>query len=89
VEFEWNERKAASNLRKHGISFPVATRVFLDPKRIEQVDDREAYGEDRFVTVGLVDGIELFVAYTLRTDSIRIISARKADRHESNEYWNG
>lgn len=89
MEFEWDEKKAASNLKKHGISFPLAAAVFLDPKRIEQLDDRDGYGEARFVTVGLVDGIEIFVAYTLRENSIRVISARKADRYEINEYWNG
>jgi uncharacterized protein len=54
MEFEWDSNKAHSNLRKHGVSFEDATRVFLDPHRIETFDDRETYGEDRWKTVGLV-----------------------------------
>jgi len=47
VEFEWDLAKADSNLRKHQISFPYATRVFLDPYRLERLDTREEYGEER------------------------------------------
>lgn len=88
MEFEWDARKAAANLRKHGISFPFATRVFLDENRIERVDDGEDYGEGRFVTTGLIDGFEVVVVYTLRTEWVRIISAREADRYEIEAYWN-
>ena len=87
VEFEWDDNKAASNLKKHGVSFPLATRVFSDPYRIERRDDR-GYEEDRFITVGLVGNMELTVLYTPRgNDTLRIISARKADRNEQNSYW--
>jgi uncharacterized DUF497 family protein len=47
MEFEWDSGKAEANLRKHRVSFEDAARVFLDPHRIETVDDRENYGEDR------------------------------------------
>lgn len=87
VEFEWDDDKAASNLKKHGVSFPVAARVFADPNRIERRDDRHDYGEDRFVTVGLVGDVELAVLYTPRGEATRIISARKAEPHEQNDYW--
>lgn len=87
MKFEWDERKAASNLRKHGIPFPFATRIFLDENRTERLDDREDYDENRFVTTGSVSGIEIVVVYTLREDKIRIISAREADQDEIKAYW--
>jgi hypothetical protein len=82
VEFEWDPAKAALNLRKHGISFPYATRVFLDSHRLERFDTREEYGEDRWVVLGRVDDFVLVVVYTLRGSDIRLISARKADRND-------
>lgn len=88
MELEWHARKAATNLRKHGVSFPFAVGIFLDENRIERVDDMNDYGETRFVTIGLVDGFEIVAVYTLRQDKIRMISARKADQHEIEAYWN-
>ena len=89
LSFEWDEEKAALNRVKHGVPFDEAAGIFLDPRRIERHDGRETYGEDRFVTIGVTDGIELAVAYTVRADRIRIISARRATRHEQVEYWKG
>lgn len=66
MNFEWDEKKAALNARKHGVGFLFATRVFLDPNRLEWADARGSYGEPRWITVGLVDGFEIAVAYTLR-----------------------
>ena len=89
MEFEWDSNKAHSTLRKHGVSFEDATRVFLDPHRIETFDDRETYGEDRWKTVGLVGPALLAVVYTVRDKDgnlIRLISARKADAHERTQY---
>jgi hypothetical protein len=88
VEFEWDSRKASANLRKHGISFPFAMLVFLDENRIEREDDREGYGEERWITVGLAGAFEVTVLYTARENRIRIISARKADSDERQAYWN-
>ena len=59
--FEWDEAKADANLAKHGVSFADAAGVFEDLSRIEWLDDREDYGEDRFVTVGHVQGREVVV----------------------------
>ncbi len=87
LEFGWDEEKAALNERKHGVPFPFATRVFLDENRLEWMDTRQEYEEPRWVTIGLIDGIEIVVAYTLRGDTIRLISARKAERHEREDYW--
>ena len=89
MDFEWDSGKADANLRKHGISFEDATRVFLDPQRIETFDDREDYGEDRWKTVGLVAPALLAVVYTVRGKDgylIRLISARKADAYERAQY---
>ena len=86
VEFEWDEAKARANWKKHGVTFPQATRVFLDPQRIERRDDR-SYGEERFLTVGRVDEFEILLTYTVRSDVTRVISARRANRYEREEYW--
>ncbi len=87
MEFEWNEAKARSNLRDHGVSFEYATLVFEDVARLERADSRLDYGEARWVTLGLVEGIELVVVYTLWRDRLRLISARKATTDERKEYW--
>lgn len=89
MNFEWDARKAAQNLRKHQISFEDAARVFLDPNRIETYDGRDAYGEDRWKTVGMVEPALLAVVYTVRgkeSDVMRLISARKADAYERAQY---
>lgn len=89
MDFEWDAKKAASNLRKHHVSFEDAARVFLDPNRIETCDVWDAYGEDRWKTVGLVEPALLAVVHTSRGNDgevIRLISARKADAHERAQY---
>ena len=58
MEFEWDSDKAVVNLRKHSVSFEETTRVFGDPNRIETHDGREAYGEDRWKTVGHVAPVQ-------------------------------
>lgn len=63
-----------------------ARAVFRDPFAIERLDDRQAYGEERFVIVGTVDARLLTVAYTLRGDRVRIISARGAEPDEHRQY---
>ena len=89
MEFEWDEEKAAENLRKHGISFLQASLAFRDPLAIERLDDREDYGEERFIHIGAIEGQILSVAYTEREgDRIRIISARRATKHEQEYYHN-
>jgi len=86
-EFEWDPAKAALNLRDHRITFPYATRVFLDEFRQQQLDTREEYGEERWMVLGRVDEWILMVVYTLRGSNIRLISARKATRNETECYW--
>ena len=85
MEFEWDATKAALNERKHGISFEFAARIFSDPMRIEHTDPNEE--EERWATIGLVDGIEIFLAYALREETIRLITARRATQYEREEYW--
>lgn len=84
--FEWDEIKAAKNYAAHGVSFEAARGVFKDPFAIEWLDEREGYGEDRFVIIGMVEGRLLYVVYTLRGDVIRIISARGAEPYEKRQY---
>ena len=74
------------NETAHGVSFDVAKRAFDDPLALEQLDDREDYGEERFNIIGMVEGRLLFVAYTMRNEKIRIISARGAEPYERRKY---
>jgi uncharacterized DUF497 family protein len=85
-EFQWDDRKAAENFAKHGVSFEAARDVFKDPFSIEQLDDRENYGEERFTIIGMASGRLLFVAYTMKGETIRIISARGAEPYEQRDY---
>jgi uncharacterized DUF497 family protein len=88
LEFEWHEVKAEANLQAHGVSFELAKTVFKDPFAIERLDNRENYGEERFVIIGMADGhVLLFVAYTEREERIRIISARRVTQHEQDDYF--
>jgi uncharacterized DUF497 family protein len=87
VAFVGDEKKAASNLRKHGIEFEFAVRVFEDSLQAEWIDDREDYGEERWNALGFVDGIDLFVTYTVQGEDIRVISARRATKSEQERYW--
>jgi uncharacterized protein len=85
-EFQWDDQKAAENYAKHGVSFEMARDVFKDPFALEWLDDRENYGEERYGLIGMAEGRLLFVAYTMRGDAIRIISARGAEPHERKRY---
>ena len=91
--FEWDEEKAQKNLRKHGVRFEAATKVFDDPLAVS-TQDRVVNGECRWQTVGTVEGCTLLVvAHTVRdTDDIniiRIISARRAEPKERRRYEHG
>jgi uncharacterized protein len=84
--FEWDEKKNHYNQAKHGISFAGAALVFLDPFRIEGIDDRKEYGETRYQTIGIVNNIILYVVYTQRNAHYRLISARRANQNERETY---
>jgi len=77
MEFEWGEAKAEANLRKHGIAFDFATLVFDDPNRTEKLDDRDYEGEERWIAIGRSAEFVLTVVYSLREETIRLISARR------------
>jgi len=86
MRFQFDPKKAASNLRRHGVSFADAEGVFLDPLAIHQPDP-DAEGEERFIAVGLGSaGNVLVVVFTLRGEEIRLISARRAARREVKDY---
>ncbi|MCX7144285.1 MAG: BrnT family toxin [Proteobacteria bacterium] len=89
LRFEWDDRKAAANLRKHGVSFEEAKSVFFD-ERAKLIDDPDhSDAEDRFVLLGLSSVLRLLlVCHCYRRDGnvIRIISARKAIAKESKSY---
>ncbi len=85
MNVDWDPAKNRANQRKHGISFHVAQAVFQDPDRIDDYDDRE-YGEERWIVIGLVGPVILYVIYTHRDSSARLISARKAAPHEQARY---
>ncbi len=88
LEFEWQEVKAEANWGNNGVSFELAQTVFNDPFAIEWVDDREDYGEVRFVIIGMAEGhVLLFVAYTERDQRIRLISARRVTQDEQQDYF--
>ena len=89
MEFEWDPTKAEANLRKHRVSFLKAMKVFDDPSRQEQLDASSNYGEDRWITLGLVEQKVLHVVSTQRKEKVRLISARKATSNERRIYWNG
>ncbi len=86
-QFEWDDRKAIINWKMHGVTFGQATKVFDDPMALEKIDEREDYREERINLIGMCDGIILHITYTERGDRIRLISARKATKHEQNRYY--
>lgn len=87
MDYEWDDAKAAANRAKHGIDFLDAIGALIDPRRLEEVDDRFVYGEERIRTIGMTRGNVLFVVTTMRGDDI--ISARRATRHEQDRYYAG
>ena len=86
-EFEWDAAKAESNLAKHGVSFEAARCVFDDVFGFERCDFDSAPSEIRYVIAGMVNDVILTVVYTERGERPRIISARRATKHEQEEYY--
>lgn len=86
MTFEWDDRKNSENIRKHGIDFHDVPTMFSYPM-VVFLDSRREYGEDRWIGIGLLETILAVVAFTEPTeDRIRIISARKATKHEERIY---
>ncbi len=93
MQFEWDDAKDRLNRRKHGIGFETAARVFLDPLALSN-QDRHVDGEERWQTIGMIDGrYVVVVAHTNRDrdgiEIIRIISARAAEPRERRRYEAG
>lgn len=86
MEFEWDDAKAESNLRKHGVAFEDARAVFGDERVIVRTDNRWNYGELRLEALGMVDARLHVVVFTFREETCRIISARKANKREQKRY---
>ncbi len=90
MEFEWNLNKAALNVEKHNVSFEEAATVFNDPLSVTFPDPDHSIGENRYIIIGVSrSGQLLVVAHTDRGEKIRVISARKATRHERRFYEEG
>jgi len=90
LRFEWEVRKDDANIRKHGVSFDEARTVFYDEDAIQFFDPDHSDDEDRFLLLGLSSKLQvLIVCHCFRESetSVRIISARKADKSEEREYW--
>ena len=84
-KFEWDDRKAGANLRKHGIAFDLARFAFDDTNAVEDLDDD--IDEERVKLTGMANGRLLVIIYTMRDPRIRIVSARKANPDEELRYF--
>ena len=86
MRFEWDEEKNKVNIRNHRIDLADVPLIFNGPMLVE-LDEREDYGEDRFIGIGFLRSIVAVVVFTeRRQDTIRIISARKANKSERKRY---
>jgi uncharacterized DUF497 family protein len=86
-EFSWRDQKAAKNFIKHGVTSSRAMLAIRDAFAIEAIDDRQSYGEEWVNLIGMSDGVLLHVTYTERDGRIHIISARRAEKHEQDNYY--
>ena len=89
LRFAWDPRKDATNRRKHGVSFEEAQTVFSDDRGLFMADPEHSSEGDRYVLIGLSSAIRVLVVVHCHRESdevIRIISARRATRHESRQY---
>ncbi|ACI99107.1 BrnT family toxin [Rhodospirillum centenum] len=90
MQYVWDRQKAEANRRKHGVCFGDAIPALEDPDRLERIDDRFAYGEERVQTIGAAAGGILFVVTTVNEEeTCRILSARRATRDEKERYRAG
>ena len=85
MKFEWDEEKNQKNIIKHGIDFVDVTLAFDHPI-LKTEDTRKDYKETRFIGIGVIRDREIVIAYTMRSERIRIISARRANEDEREKY---
>ena len=92
IEFDWDPAKARSNRTKHGVSFEEAMGVFADPLALSRLDDDQAVGDERWITLGLAAAERLLLVVHTHIEqsddriAVRIISARRATRREARQY---
>lgn len=86
MQFTWDEAKRRANLDKHGLDFADAHKVFAGPIVLFE-DDRDDYGEQRMIAVGLLEALVVLIVHVETDDTIRIISMRKADSDETDLYY--
>lgn len=87
MKFEWDENKRDENIDKHGIDFLDAVKIFDGPMLVD-IDNREDYGEERLIGIGSLEHRIVVIVFTESVDTIRIISVRKALKHERIEFEN-
>jgi len=90
LRFEWDEDKNRENIKKHGVSFQEAQTIFLDENAMRFFDPDHSQDEDRFIMLGMSFKLRVLVVchcHRKNDTVIRIISARKADKHEAMGYW--
>lgn len=85
MELEWDQQKNIANIERHGIDFLDAFQVFNSPM-LKKIDNRKDYGEERWIVLGELDGAVVVMVYTHRGHKTRIISIRRANRHERTIY---
>lgn len=88
MDISFDPAKDRINMRRHGISLADARRIDWDSV-LERLDDRDDYGEDRYTALGFIDEVLYFVVYVDRNEARRIISLRKANGRECNDYETG
>lgn len=92
MQFEWDKNKNQLNKKKHGVSFEVASFVFQDPFLLSVPDNRHDYQDERWQSLGIIQGVVIYVAYTVEEsnndeEKIRLISARAATSGETKRYY--
>ena len=87
--FGWDPNKEEINIKKHGIDFTTASKVFDDEYLLEEYDNEHSLGEDRYKVLGMINDVSVVLAviYTDRKKSCRIISARHATKKEERKYY--
>lgn len=86
MRFTWDETKRRENLRKHGLDFADAERVFAG-ETFRREDTRYAYDETRMIAIGMLDAVTVLIVHVEDDETIRIISMRRADKHETKIYF--
>lgn len=84
--FEWDDDKAAQNWRDHAVTFEMAREAFQDPFAVEWEDTGQHPNEERYGMIAMLENRLLFVGYTMRSERVRIVTARKAEPHERRRY---